>query len=258
MTMKQRCRFKLSMPYLVLPAEARRQPPAGFLSVLLAATLLAGAPMAAAQVDEDRLGAWYMFFWNAPFENSRWGLQGDIQHRNWNFGGDLEQLLLRGGITYRPDFANVMLTLGYGNITSEGFGTDDREVGEDRFYQEALFSQQLGTRVYLRHRFRFEQRFVENQAFRTRFRYNLFVDVPLNRDDLGPGAVYASFYNELFLNGQRDIGGGRRVDTFDRNRTYLALGYSVSNKTKLQFGYMMQITDNIEKGQLQLSLHQNF
>ncbi|NNM01629.1 MAG: DUF2490 domain-containing protein [Gammaproteobacteria bacterium] len=228
------------------------------LRALLIGPLLAGSLTVSAQVDEDRLGAWYMLFWSAPFEDSRWGLQGDIQHRNWDLGGDLEQLLLRGGVTYRPAFADVLLTLGYGNITSEAFGADDRETDEDRIYQEALWSQKFGARLFLRHRFRFEQRWVENQDFRTRFRYNLFVDVPLNRNDLAPGAVYASFYNELFINGQRDIGGGRRVDIFDRNRTYLALGYSAWPGLKLQFGYMLQMTDDVEKGQLQLSLHQSF
>lgn len=55
-----------------------------------------------AQIDEDKLGAWYMYFFNTTFKESSWGVQGDIQHRNWNIAGDLEQLLLRGGITYKP------------------------------------------------------------------------------------------------------------------------------------------------------------
>lgn len=49
------------------------------------------------QVDEDKIGAWYMYFWNTTFSESKVGLQGDIQYRNWNLVGDLEQLLLRGG-----------------------------------------------------------------------------------------------------------------------------------------------------------------
>lgn len=55
-----------------------------------------------AQTNEDKLGAWYMYFFNTPFKESSWGIQGDIQYRNWNIAGDLEQLLLRGGITYTP------------------------------------------------------------------------------------------------------------------------------------------------------------
>ena len=49
--------------------------------------------------DEDQLGGWYMYFWNTSFNESGFGLQGDVQYRNWNVVGDLEQLLLRGGLT---------------------------------------------------------------------------------------------------------------------------------------------------------------
>ena len=84
------------------------------------------------------------------------------------------------------------------------------------------------------------------------------MDVPLNGEDLKKGAVYLSLYNEVFINGQRDIGDGRSVDTFDRNRIYGALGYSLSDTLRLQGGYMYQSTQTIQKGQFQLSLHQSF
>ena len=45
------------------------------------------------------MGAWYMYFFNTTINESLWGIQGDIQFRNWDMGGDLEQLLLRGGLT---------------------------------------------------------------------------------------------------------------------------------------------------------------
>lgn len=108
------------------------------------------------------------------------------------------------------------------------------------------------------HRFRFEQRFVENQNFRTRWRYNIFITVPLNKIDLNKGAIYVSFYNELFINGERNIGNGTTVEIFDRNRTYGAFGYSITDKLKLQLGYMNQITDYWSKGQIQCSFHHKF
>lgn len=211
-----------------------------------------------AQIDEDQLGAWYMYFWNNQFENSRWGLQGDVQHRNWDSIGDLEQLLIRGGVTYSPESSNIMFTLGYANISSGEFGNSNSTSSEDRIYQEALLPQRIGERVYLRHRFRLEQRSVENQNFRSRFRYALFMDIPLNQTRMSQGALYLSFYNELFINGENDIGNSKSVDTFDRNRSYAALGYSLRNNLRLQFGYMHQITDAVDKGQLQLSLHHSF
>ena len=51
-----------------------------------------------AQIDEGQLGAWYMYFFSTSFKESQWGVQGDIQYRNWNLGGDLEQVKLGGEI----------------------------------------------------------------------------------------------------------------------------------------------------------------
>lgn len=210
------------------------------------------------QLDEDQTGAWYMYFWNTSFGDSPFGMQGDIQYRNWNIMGDLEQLLLRGGFTYQPKNANIKFTLGYGNITSGAFGDSKATRGESRIYQEALLPQKVGERVYLTHRFRFEQRFVEDQDLRTRWRYAIFMNVPLNQTDLAKGAIYLALYNELFINGGRDIGNGATVEAFDRNRLYGALGYSLGNQLRTQLGYMRQKTDAVGKNQLQLSLHHSF
>ena len=108
------------------------------------------------QVDPDRLGAWYMYFWNAKIKETGLGFQGDVQFRNWNLMGDLEQLLLRGGLTYTPQNTKATFTLGYAFILTGGYGIDDPSTtSESRIYQEALLPQKIGQRVYLTHRFRF-------------------------------------------------------------------------------------------------------
>ena len=208
-----------------------------------------------AQIDENQLGAWYMLFWNAEFNESPWGVQGDLQYRNWDIAGDLEQLLIRGGVTFKPKNENVKFTLGYANITSGAFGDSNAKSGENRIYQEALIPQRIGQRFFLTHRFRYEQRYVEEQDFRTRYRYNLFVNVPLTSKDLSKNTLYLALYNELFINGQRRIGDERSVEIFDRDRFYAALGYAVKDNLKIQFGFMRQTTDNLSKRQLQFSLH---
>ena len=210
-----------------------------------------------AQVNENKLGAWYMYFWNTEFGESKFGLQGDVQYRNWNTIGDLEQLLLRAGVTYNPN-DNIKLTLGYGHITSGVFGDSNDTSTESRLYQEVLLPHKISERIYLKHRFRYEQRWVENQDFRTRYRYNLFLTIPLNQPNLNKNSIYLSFYNEIFLNGQKDIGNDRKVEVFDRNRLYGAIGYALKDNLKLQLGVMEQTLNNLSKTQLQLSLHHNF
>ena len=211
--------------------------------------------MGQAQINEDKLGAWYMYFFNTNFKESNWGVQGDIQYRNWNVGGDLEQLLLRAGLTYSPKSSPIKFTMGYVNITTGAYGSRSTTTTESRIYQEALFPVKFGKRIYTNHRFRYEQRFVENQDFRTRYRYNLFLNVALNKAEMAPKTLYAAFYNELFINGQRSIGNGNNVEYFDRNRFYAGLGYIISNKIKVQLGVMNQTTNNWSKNQLQISLH---
>ena len=211
-----------------------------------------------AQVDEDQLGAWYMYFWSASVNESPWGFQGDIQVRNWNIAGDLEQLLLRGGVTYTPKATKLKLTFGYAFIATGEPGDGDATVQESRIYQEALLPQTVGKRGFLTHRFRFEQRWVDGQEMRTRYRYNLFVNVPLNNTALEQRTVYLAFYNEIFVNGQRSIGDGRLVEYFDRNRTYMGVGYGLLKNLRVQVGWMRQTTANWAKGQSQFSLHHAF
>lgn len=227
---------------------------------ILLILFVVGAPNAWAQgPDEEQLGAWYMYFWNTTFGESNWGLQGDYQYRDWRGLGDREQLLLRTGVTYTPTDSGVKFTLGYGNITTGQYGTDiDAPVSENRIYQEALFGQTVLKRLLLTHRIRYEQRFVEDQDFRTRYRYNLFINIPFKGTTLAKGTPYFAFYNELFINGERSIGDGRSVQFFDRNRTYLGLGYALTDDIRFQLGWMEQTTVNWQKGQLQFSMHHTF
>ena len=211
-----------------------------------------------AQQTNDQIGAWYMYFYNTTFKESPWGIQGDLQYRNWNLGGDLEQLLIRSGITYQPKKAQIKFTLGYGNITTGKIGLSNATSGEHRIYQEALYPVKFGNRIHTNHRFRYEQRLVEGQDLRTRYRYNLFINVPLNKKNLEKKAIYLALYNEIFINGQREINEGNSVEIFDRNRAYAAIGYVIKNGLNVQLGVMNQTTDNQGKNQVQISLHHRF
>ena len=150
------------------------------------------------------------------------------------------------------------MDLGYGHISSGTPGKRTDIVKECRMYQEALIPQKIGTRFFVTHRYRFEQRWVKGQDFRTRFRYNIFLNVPLNKPTLQKNAVYVALYNEIFINGQLNIGNDRRVQYFDRNRTYLGMGYTVIDNLRGQLGWMNQTTASWQKAQAQVSMHYTF
>ncbi len=226
--------------------------------LLFIASLFIGSSPAQTTVDDDQLGAWYMYFFTKQFANSRFGIQGDYQLRLWELTSDKEQLLLRSGLTYRPTDSGIMFTMGYAFISTGEFGESSKNTIENRIYQEAFLPQKIGSRLYFIHRFRFEQRWVESQNIRTRYRYNLFLNIPLNRLKLEKDALYLALYNEIFINGQKSIGDGRSVEYFDRNRTYLGLGYGLRNNLRIQAGWMNQTVNSYSKAQTQLSLHHNF
>lgn len=84
-----------------------------------------------------------MYFYNINLSESAWGIQGDFQYRHWNTNGDLEQLLLRSGVTYTPKNTTAVFTVGYANITTGTLGESDNIFGENRIYQEALLPQKI-------------------------------------------------------------------------------------------------------------------
>lgn len=228
-------------------------------SVAIALFTSFATPFCTAQVNEDQLGIWTAYSWNTQFTDSRWGLRGDMQLRNWDIYRDTEQYLARAGFTYTPTNNNFSYQLGAASVTSTEFGPGNSSNTENRIFQDISFSHAIGKGSNIRHRFRAEQRWIENQDFRTRYRYAIAITVPINANSLQQqGTWYTSISNEFFLNGERGIGNGRQVDYFDRNRTALALGYRINQAMQIQFGYMHQWTDNVDKGQLQLGLSQRF
>ncbi|WP_297869788.1 DUF2490 domain-containing protein [uncultured Flavobacterium sp.] len=149
--------------------------------ILIVATFLSILFCKAQNTQEDDIGAWYMYFFNGKYKNSSFGIQGDVQYRNFNLIGDLEQMLIRTGLTYTPKNTNVLLTLGIANVKTGKIGEGEKSINEIRIYQEIAIPQKIGERFYINHRFRYEQRFVDNQDFRTRYRYNVFLNVALNK-----------------------------------------------------------------------------
>jgi hypothetical protein len=204
--------------------------------------------------DNPDIGAWYMYFGGIEFEESQFGIHAEAQYRNHNIIGDLEQLLLRTGMRYHLKDGSATFTLGYGNITTEDVGEPNNTFYENRIYQEALLRQNVSL-ASLNHRFRYEQRFVDNQDVRTRFRYALFINIPLTSKKFTKGGFYIPIYNEVFINGEKL----ENVEYFDRNRLYGGLGYVWKDNLRVQFGIMEQTLNfGFSKTQLQFSLHHNF
>jgi len=199
---------------------------------------------------DSNLGNWINYFGNKKI-NDDLNWHHEVQYRNYNMVGDLEQLLLRTGIGYNLSEKNNNVLLGYGFIMSENyksFFTDKVRVNEHRIFQQFITKQNFG-RFYLQHRYRFEQRFIEGN-FKMRFRYFLGLNVALNNKTLTDNTVYLSAYNEIFIN-DRDA-------NFDRNRLYGAIGYKLSKVVKFELGYMNQFFEVKGRDQLNMNVFVSF
>jgi len=217
-------------------------------TILVTLAILLALPTIVSAQDSN-LGNWLIYIGNKKL-NSKWNIHNEVQYRNYNAIGDLEQLLLRTGVGYNVNDKNNVL-LGYGYILSENYigESDDKiSVNEHRIFQQYITKQNIG-KVSLSHRYRLEQRFVE-EDFKLRFRYFLSLKIPLKIKEKGTSPLYLSAYNEIFLNSKSSI--------FDRNRVYGGLGYNLSENIKIELGYINQFFETNSRDQINLITFVNF
>ena len=191
---------------------------------------------------QSDLGNWWIYLGSKKI-NENFNIHHEVQYRNYNFIGDTEQLLLRAGLGYNLSENNNNLLLGYGFIHSQNYldTTDSKsEVNEHRIYQQFVTKQSFG-RLSIQHRYRIEERFVQDQ-FKMRFRYFLAAKVALNNPKVQDNTFYLSAYNEIFIGTQNSF--------FDRNRVYGGLGYALSSNLKFELGYMTQLFQGSYRDQM--------
>jgi len=191
---------------------------------------------------------WIMYFGNHALTD-KWGLHTEYQWRRSDGLRQWQQSLTRIGVDYKvkPDF---IFTVGYGSIVTWPYGAQPVafRFHENRLWEQVITSQKVG-RFYLQHRYRLEQRWLDNivndgngvgvkegTIYRNRFRYRLLVNMPLNKPELSKGALFVSIYDEPFI----QFGPNFSRNYLDQNRLYFALGHVFSPKGNIQLGYLNQ------------------
>jgi hypothetical protein len=194
----------------------------------------------------DQFNSWWMYFGNHRISD-KIGLHTEYQFRRSDFGSEWQQSLARIGVDYYlPN--KTMVTAGYGWIVSFPYGEQpiDLSFNEHRIWQQLILQQNTG-RFYFHHRYRLEQRFLENVSrntagekvtdgfrFRQRARYRFLVTVPLTRNTLSDNTLFFAAYDEPFLG----FGKGIQRNILDQNRLYFALGWRFNANTNVQLGYL--------------------
>ena len=198
---------------------------------------------------KNNVGSWLIYFGNQKI-NNKWNWHNELQCRNFNFLGDVNQLIVRTGIGYNLTENNNNILLGYGFINSQKYISNSNEkvgTNEHRIYQQFITKQSF-TKVFLQHRYRIEERFLPKD-FQMRFRYFLGINIPINKPKIEKNAFYLSAYNEIFINAQQNI--------FDRNRLYGAIGYVFNKNIKMEGGYMAQTVATSNSNQFQIVVFNN-
>lgn len=201
--------------------------------------------------------AWIMYFGNHKV-SEQWGLHTEYQWRRADIFNDWQQSLLRLGVDYYSK-QNAQYTLGYGWIKSFQYGDQPiaHNLNEHRIWEQFIIKNKVG-RVDIQHRYRLEQRFIENWikdansvyaqdgfVFRQRVRYRFMATVPLSRKEMKDNTLFLAVYDEPFLGFGKGIG----KNILDQNRLYGAIGWRFNKDFNVQLGYLNQYvvkTDGIK------------
>lgn len=200
---------------------------------------------------------WVMYFGNHKL-SEHWGIHTEYQWRRADMFNDWQQSLLRLGVDYYSK-QNAQYTLGYGWIKSFQYGDQPiaHNLNEHRIWEQFVIKNKVG-RVDISHRYRLEQRFIENWVkdanavyaqdgfvFRQRVRYRFMATVPLSRKEMKDNTLFLAVYDEPFLGFGKGIG----KNILDQNRLYGAIGWRFNKDFNVQLGYLNQYvvkTDGIK------------
>lgn len=196
----------------------------------------------------DQSHGWLMYFGNHRF-NERFGLHTEYQWRRADFMEHWQQSLLRLGVDYYAKNGG-QYTIGYAWIESFAYGDQPiaRAFNEHRIWEQFITKSKVG-RVDIQHRYRLEQRWLENWLKNTentdslggfvnknRARYRVMANIPINRREMSDKTLFISIYDEVFLGFGQNIA----KNVLDQNRLYAAVGYKFNSKFSLQLGYLNQ------------------
>jgi hypothetical protein len=191
--------------------------------------------------------AWAMYFGNHRL-SEKWGIHTEYQWRRHDLFNNWQQSLMRLGVDYYAK--NAQYTLGYGWIKSFEYGEQPiaHSFNEHRIWQQLILKNKVG-RVEFNHRYRLEQRFLEQWkllptdvyeqngfVFRNRVRYRFMMSVPLSKKEMSDNTLFLAVYDEPFI----QFGKGVAKNILDQNRLYFALGWRFSKDFNVQLGYLNQ------------------
>ncbi|MGI4872955.1 MAG: DUF2490 domain-containing protein [Janthinobacterium lividum] len=216
--------------------------------------LLAASPAAHAQTVLNPVqpwGSWLIGTVQLPGSAThRWGGFAEVQARTNGVLRDYfyNELKAGGSFDIDPNFTVAVAGGRYSTSDYQDLGAGPLNV-EKRLWEQLVLTQ-YSHRLKLEHRYRLEQRWFAfrdgSTDFRQRIRYRFNGFLPLNHKVIGPGTIFLSAYDEIFINPSGPV--------FERNRVYFGAGCQFNPHFILQAGYVNQTNYNYTAAQGQFVL----
>jgi hypothetical protein len=178
--------------------------------------------------------------------NDKFSVSGLYSWRRYDFVNTWQQSLARIGFNYKIK-NNFTITPGYDWVITYPYN-GGYDFTEHRIYQQFTVKNKIG-RINVKHRYRLEQRFLENiklddnnnyvsdgSRFRQRTRYRITLTIPLNHSEMNEHTLFLSVFNEIFIN----FGKGAGKKPLDQNWFNASLGWKFNSNTSLKIGYQNQ------------------
>ncbi len=189
----------------------------------------------------SQFNSWYTIQGNTKIAKD-YSLFHDLQIRRNGFLEDEQQNMFRFGLQ-RALSKKHSIMIGYAYVDSVPYGKQPivHAFNEHRSFLQFLTKQKIGNTQTLFHRYRVEQRSLQDQKdlngdriYQNRIRYMLRFNLPLITD--GPLPISLNLYDEVFIN----VGEEVKFNLLDQNRLGLNFNFKVSKHLSLEFGYMLQ------------------
>jgi hypothetical protein len=218
----------------------------------LAAAFLCGLSTAFAQRATESNSNLWVSHWGDQRLSKHWSFHTEGHWRRARLGQDWQQLLLRPAVNYHLN-DQVTFTQGYSYYANYAYGEYPIRFQnqEHHLFQQVQLNGQAIGRLRVQHRFRMEERFIgrmvpsandptvgvqDGYTYQNRFRYRVWLTLPLGHDKVEPGVFSANLYDEVFVS----FGDSQRLDYIQQNRLSALLGYQVSKPVSLFIGYLYQ------------------
>lgn len=181
--------------------------------------------------------------------HEKFSLAVDGQIRFAEFG--MMQNQVRAGLEIYVTKKLSIIPVHYSYIWNYQYGKQPASFinNEHRIGQQVSYKHGLG-RISMNHRFRTEERFIQvhsknaeneivNEGFinkQFRIRYRVLFNIPINKNKMEAGTLYASIWDEVFMSRGKLV----TFEKPDQNRIFGGIGYQFSKDFAIQGGFLYQ------------------